>query len=202
MANPQEEVYKEFLNYDWESFSEFQTGLQEILDSHLNTLKEQDASIKAIPALDRQQLTDQAKSFFFCSHTGNILNLDDFQQWRFHNGDKFDKKKKIQEITDTEIEQDEEQKTGANEEAEQEQELKHNSETIQQTHETEHSTEDPPYSSNYQHLVELIVSGKPVPGIKDIPDTVLSEKKSDAIATQRVKPWEKNKTAADTSFLE
>lgn len=156
-TNPHEETYIEYLNYDWESFQEFQEGLNHILDNYLTNLKELDPSVTSIPALDQQQLIDQAKSFFYCSHTGNILNLDDFNEWKIVNGDKYDKNKKITEITE------------------------------------EPTSTDPPYSSNYQQLVELIVSGKPVPGIKHIPDTVLSDQSLKSDAKPRLKPWERAK---------
>ncbi|EMG48370.1 hypothetical protein SBY92_003250 [Candida maltosa Xu316] len=149
-TNPQEDVYKEYLNYDWDSFTEFQEGLQEILDNYLTNLKEQDPSITSIPSLDKQQLIDQAKSFFFCNKTGHIINLDDYNEWKLHNGPS---NKKIEEITETQ-------------------------------------SDAPPYSSNYQELVELITSGKPVPGIKHIPDTVLTDQGSKPTASQRQKPWE------------
>lgn len=170
MSNPQEEVYIDYLNYEWDSFDEFQQGLKDILDNYLESMKESDPSVTSIPALDKQQLIDQAKSFFYCSHTGNILNLDDFNQWKLHNGDKYDKNKKIVEIP--------------NEEEEEPQLL------------------EPPYSSNYQNLVELIVSGKPVPGIKQIPDTVLTDQSSKSDAKQRVKPWEKNKGTEENDITE
>ncbi|ODV80494.1 uncharacterized protein CANTADRAFT_47580 [Suhomyces tanzawaensis NRRL Y-17324] len=166
MSNPQEQIYIEYLNYDWDSFSEFQEGLNQILDGYLENLKEQDPSVRSIPPLDKQQLIDQAKSFFYCSHTDNILNLDDYQQWKLVNGDKYAKNKKITEVRDEDETKPKELTQAA-------------------------TTEDPPYSSNYQDLVELIVSGKPVPGIKDIPDTVLTEKSSVSEAKQRTKPWEK-----------
>lgn len=150
----QEQVYIDYLNYDWESFSEFQDGLKQILDNFLESLKEQDPSVTSIPALDQQQLIDQAKSFFYCSHTGNILNLDDFNQWKIQNGDKFIKDKKVTEID-------------------------------------KEGDEEAPYSSNYQDVVNLIVSGKPVPGVKEIPDTVLTEQSSESNAEPRVKPWER-----------
>lgn len=156
----QEQVYIEYLNYDWQLFSEFQEGLKQILDNYLELLKEQDPSITAIPALDKQQLVDQAKSFFYCSHTGNILNLDDFQQWKIAHGDKYIKNKKVEEIVEKEPEND--------------------------------VSDEPHYSSNYQNIVELIMSGKPVPGIKTIPDTVLPQQSSVASAKPRVKPWEKS----------
>lgn len=158
----QEQVYIDYLNYDWELFSEFQQGLEQILENYLDNLKEQDPSVTTIPALDRQVLVDQAKSFFYCSHTGNILNLDDFQQWKIANGDKYIKNQKVEEIVEQEVEKS-----------------------------VAEDTNEPPYSSNYQNVVELIMSGKPVPGIKTIPDTVLPEQSSVASAKQRVKPWEK-----------
>lgn len=156
MSNPQEEVYKDYLNYDWDSFTEFHEGLKEILDNYLENMKESDPSVTSIPALDRQQLTSQAKCFFYCSKTENILNLDDFEEWKIHNGDRYAKSTKIEQL-------DEETKS-----------------------------DDPQYSSNYQELVEMIVAGKPVPGIKDIPDTILPDQVSKSEEKQRVKPWEKN----------
>lgn len=68
MADPQEKVYIEFDNYDWESFKEFQDGLSEILQGHLEQLKESDPTVDRIPAPQKQQLIDQAKSFFLLAH--------------------------------------------------------------------------------------------------------------------------------------
>lgn len=152
----QNAVHSQFHNYDWDSFKEFLEGLSEILESHLESLKEQDPSVITIPAAERQQLVDQAKSFFFCTKTGHILNLDEYYTWKRLNH------AKIQEISSDEAE---------------------NSTSAQM------NTEEAPYSTNYQQLVELIVSGKPVPGIKTIPDTVLEEQKSQSTASQRPKPW-------------
>ncbi|ODV59715.1 uncharacterized protein ASCRUDRAFT_14739 [Ascoidea rubescens DSM 1968] len=52
-----------------------------------------------------------------------------------------------------------------------------------------HQDQSPTYSSNYQNIVELILSGKPIPGIKKIPNTVLKES-SKSVKQQRKKPWE------------
>lgn len=157
-------MHSEFHNYDWDNFDDFNQGLQDILENFLDSLKEQDPSVKTIPAAQRQQLVDQAKSFFYCSKTGNILNLDEYYAWRRVN------EAKIQELPDeVEIKQ------------------------IDNANGRESTSEDTPYSSNYQQLVELIVSGKPVPGIKDIPDTVLADQKSEATAPSRQKPWAKQK---------
>ena len=49
----------------------------------------------------------------------------------------------------------------------------------------------PPYPLSFNHLVELITKGKEVPGIKDIPDTVLEGQASTSTKGERRKPWEK-----------
>lgn len=157
----QNAVHAEFHNFNWNEFDDFNQGIQEVLENYLESLREQDPSITSIPAAQRQQLVDQAKSFFYCSKTGNILNLDEYYAWARTNN------AKIQELPD-------------------EVQIKE----IDDASEPQSTPEDAPYSSNYQQLVELIVSGKPVPGIKDIPDTVLADQKSEASAPARKKPWD------------
>ncbi|RLV96164.1 hypothetical protein JA1_000306 [Spathaspora sp. JA1] len=175
MSNPQEEVYKQYLNYDWDSFEEFQQGLSEILENHLETLKETNPNITSIPELDLQQLKNQAKVFFFCNKTGEILNLEDFEQWKLHNEDKYIKSNQIEQEPEEKVEQDTTSTT-----------------TIEQPpNAKENQDSTTPYTSNYQNLVELIMSGKEVPGIKQIPDTVFSGQGSTASETQRLKPWER-----------
>lgn len=46
------------------------------------------------------------------------------------------------------------------------------------------------YPTTFSHIVELITSGQPVPGIKDVPDTLLSGQESPAVIVKRKKPWE------------
>ena len=153
----QEEVYVNFLNYDWNNFPEYQEGLNEILLNYQENLREQDPTA-TILALDLQQLTDQAKVFFFCLKNDQIIELEEYRAWERQWGDRYRKLKKIEEI---------------------------------QPEESRASTQDEqPYSSNYQNVVELILAGKEVPGIKRIPDTVLLDQKSTAQVQQRKKPWE------------
>lgn len=153
----QEEVYVNFLNYDWNNFPEYQEGLNEIILNYRENLREQDPTA-TILALDLQQLTDQAKVFFFCLKNDQIIELEEYRAWERQWGDRYRKLKKIEEI---------------------------------QPEELSASTQDEqPYSSNYQNVVELILAGKEVPGIKQIPDTVLLDQKSTAQVQQRKKPWE------------
>lgn len=178
----QDEVHAQFDQFDWAHHEEFQAGLAEILDNHLAALQEQDSAVTAIPAAERQQLTDQAKLFFFCTSTGHILNLDEYYAWKRRN--------KIVLVEET-VKGTEPGATETGREAQTNPESHPNSDGQTdgqgESHEPAGSA---PYSSNYQNLVDLIVSGKPVPGIKDIPDTVLSEQQSAPQAAARPKPWE------------
>ncbi|KAI5258711.1 hypothetical protein E4T42_00570 [Aureobasidium subglaciale] len=57
--------------------------------------------------------------------------------------------------------------------------------------------EAPPPAS-FAEICALIAEGKPIPGIKDIPDTVLEGQGTQAQAPRRKKPWEKDAPAAPT----
>ena len=48
-----------------------------------------------------------------------------------------------------------------------------------------------PYPTSFEQIVELISTGQPIPGIKDVPDTVLEGQASQTNAVRRKKPWEK-----------
>jgi len=60
------------------------------------------------------------------------------------------------------------------------------------------STAEPPapYPTSFAHIVELISSGKPIPGIKEIPPTVLEGQGTPAVREKRKKPWEKDEVTA------
>lgn len=49
-----------------------------------------------------------------------------------------------------------------------------------------------PYPPTFAEIVELITSGAPIPGIKDIPPTLLTSQASKPVASKRRKPWEKD----------
>lgn len=55
-----------------------------------------------------------------------------------------------------------------------------------------------PYPISFSHIVDLITSGKPVPGIKEIPDTVLEGQASEPTRPKRRKPWEKEETKQES----
>lgn len=54
-----------------------------------------------------------------------------------------------------------------------------------------HSINEPQVNLSYDQIVDMLVHNKPVPGIVDIPDTVLgTEMASTPEAPRRLKPWE------------
>lgn len=58
---------------------------------------------------------------------------------------------------------------------------------------TEASTHpEPAYPSSFAHIVELITTGQPIPGIQQIPDTVLTGHETTSEKPRRRKPWEKD----------
>lgn len=54
------------------------------------------------------------------------------------------------------------------------------------------TTEAPsqPYPQSFSHLVELIRTGQPIPGIREVPNTLLTGQGSKAVESKRRKPWE------------
>lgn len=50
---------------------------------------------------------------------------------------------------------------------------------------------DAPRPASFAEICDMIAEGKPIPGIKDIPDTVLEGQASESQAGRRRKPWER-----------
>ena len=49
-----------------------------------------------------------------------------------------------------------------------------------------------PYPTSFSQIVDLITNGQPVPGIREIPDTLLTGRESQATTARRKKPWERD----------
>ena len=55
-----------------------------------------------------------------------------------------------------------------------------------------------PYPTTFAHIVELITSGQPIPGIMEIPNTVLEGQGTQPEKARRKKPWEKDQGTEGT----
>ena len=54
---------------------------------------------------------------------------------------------------------------------------------------------DAPKPASFAEICEMIAEGKPIPGIKEIPDTILEGQASEKVNEIRKKPWEKESEA-------
>ena len=52
-------------------------------------------------------------------------------------------------------------------------------------------SDDAPTRATFAEICEMIAQGKPIPGVKEIPDTILEGQGTHASANRRKKPWEK-----------
>lgn len=175
-----------------------QEGISEILQQFQEQLQENamPGEVKQMLVGEREQLIKQAQVFFFCSETGHILSLEDYEEWR----EKTQPRRKIEELSHP-ISQEEESgfitkssiATGGLQAGVA---LEGASDTVVERGAEKEVAEAPsspaasPYSSNYQELVRMILAGEEIPGIKTIPSTVLEGARSEAAAAQRKKPWE------------
>lgn len=58
-----------------------------------------------------------------------------------------------------------------------------------------------PKPASFADICDMIAEGKPIPGIKDIPDTILEGQASDKQAQRRKKPWEGQTEAGKASWM-
>ncbi|EME47806.1 hypothetical protein DOTSEDRAFT_69667 [Dothistroma septosporum NZE10] len=56
---------------------------------------------------------------------------------------------------------------------------------------------DAPKPASFAEICEMIAEGKPIPGIKEIPDTILEGQASESKSDERKKPWENAAVGAD-----
>lgn len=49
-----------------------------------------------------------------------------------------------------------------------------------------------PYPTSFSQIVDLITTGQPIPGLKEVPDTLLTGQQSQPITVKRKKPWERD----------
>ncbi|KAL4992508.1 hypothetical protein BDW68DRAFT_149903 [Aspergillus falconensis] len=57
------------------------------------------------------------------------------------------------------------------------------------------TSQEPAYPTSFAHIVELITTGQPVPGVQQIPDTLLTGQGAVSAKPKRLKPWEKGGSA-------
>lgn len=115
-------------------------------------------------------LTLRAKCYYFARKSGTKVDFDGYKQWvegGREAGHLDGQEKGHLQGTEAAPQTEPQQKTGSG------------------------GMGDAPKPASFAEICELIAEGKPIPGIKDIPDTVLEGQASESQTAQRKKPWEK-----------
>ncbi|KAK3619191.1 hypothetical protein LTR56_024190 [Elasticomyces elasticus] len=174
--NGNEFLFHQLDAYPWDADEEFQGGLQAILGSV------QDPSQIA-------HLTLRAKCYYYARKAGTAVDFDGYKAWV---------ESQAHDNTNT---NGMEQPTNGM--------LIHHSD-LEEGYDAPVNAEsdgggmtNAPKPASFAEICDMISEGKPIPGIKDIPDTILEGQASDSRTTRRKKPWEKDEeTAAEAGAAE
>ncbi|KAF2744476.1 hypothetical protein M011DRAFT_408445 [Sporormia fimetaria CBS 119925] len=159
------EVYEALEKYNWDDDVEFQAGLSAILGS--NATPEQAA-----------ELTLRARCFYYSRKYEVNVDFDEYRAYHFANAPS--------QSTPTVTPANGVEATPATA----------STESAGGIMPTPSTADEPPvpYPTSFAHIVELIQTGQPIPGIKEIPNTVLTGQGTQPEKPKRRKPWEKDET--------
>ncbi|TGO66719.1 hypothetical protein BOTNAR_0055g00050 [Botryotinia narcissicola] len=162
-------IYKDLVSYPWDTDKEFQGGLSAILGN------------ASLPEQIRE-LTLRAQCFYFSRKKKIDINFDGYKAY-------------LATLPSTSSSTDPpapDSASSVNDTS--------SSNTPNFDHENDlpsaTTTADekapPPYPPSFAEIVALITAGATIPGIRDIPDTVLTDQGTKPVARKRRKPWEKD----------
>ncbi|KAH9867714.1 hypothetical protein IAQ61_008309 [Plenodomus lingam] len=166
-----DDVYAALERYDWDHDAEFQSGLSAILG--VNSTAEQAA-----------ELAVRARCFYYSRKYNTTIDFESYKAYRTArnrppptppttNGSL------APSILDTLPTPDDVPVSTTT------------TPTTTSTTQTPPADQPAPYPTSFAHIVDLISTGKPIPGIKQIPPTVLEGQGSQPTKERRRKPWEK-----------
>ena len=165
---PDTSIFEEIEAYPWSSDPEFQSGLQSILGQSADPQQ-------------AEHLTLRARCFYYSRKKNTSVDFDSYTAWRAQ--------RTVAPATNDSIAV----------QALPSQEL---TSTFQpnNTLPAQESGQEPaaPYPTSFNQIIDLITKGDPIPGIKDVPDTLLTGQESVPTTAKRKKPWEINVDAHDT----
>ncbi|TQS38008.1 hypothetical protein Golomagni_01496 [Golovinomyces magnicellulatus] len=155
------DLYRQLDEYQWDQDKEFQGGLSAILGPN------------PIPS-QIFDLTLRAQCFYFSRKTTTPISFEGYKSYLL----KKEISHPVSEITEERLSKSPLDQTSAD---------------VQpgiSSSRTE-SNRTAPYPSSFAHIIELITSNAPIPGIYDIPPTIVPDQASIATAPKRRKPWDK-----------
>ncbi|MCJ1231445.1 hypothetical protein MMC12_008122 [Toensbergia leucococca] len=165
--------------YPWEYDPEFQSGLRAILGTS--------------PSSDQaEHLTLRARCFYFSRKNNIPIDFDEYKDWRTqYNSQAPSNNKSPPDFTSS----------GTTMTAPATPSISSPTSTMNAVNMAPSTSPPGPYPTTFNHIVELITKGEPVPGIKEIPDTVLTGQDSQPTTAKRRKPWEQRQ-AEEVSILD
>ncbi|KAK9428059.1 hypothetical protein V1505DRAFT_395520 [Lipomyces doorenjongii] len=192
-----ESEWKEFESYEWASDHDFTQGLASVMSSRGSTLSDD----------EKRMVECKARLFFYSRKVQKNVGYEDYIAW---------KSSRTQSVVSELPSESRDRVSDANVELHDQPVGEHDDSSIvnlsASSSQTPTSSPSPipststpasgpsdgnedntaPYPSSFAHIVELITSGKEVPGIKQIPNILLGETSSSRPERpQRRKPWAK-----------
>ncbi|KAF2085808.1 hypothetical protein K490DRAFT_17245, partial [Saccharata proteae CBS 121410] len=157
-------IYAQVDSYPWDTDAEFQGGLSAILGSN--------------PSLSQaSELTLRARCFYYSRKFDIPIDFDAYKAWRAEN---LPSETAAPASNGTSVAQAEAAPIPTA--------------TAPSAAPSAPTSGQPeaPYPTSFAQIVELITTGQPIPGIKEVPDTVLEGQGTEPVAAKRKKPWEKD----------
>ncbi|KAF9550160.1 hypothetical protein EC957_001646 [Mortierella hygrophila] len=171
----QEQLFQKFESYSFDADANFQAGMKSIIGNAQNK-----------SAQEQKDAVEKAKYFYY-SRFVQSFDYNQYQAWR-------------QLKAATSIDQDESQGSSAPSSTPAAPIV---DETIAEESQSSSTAADPTYPKSFQEICELIASGKPIPGIRQIPNNLAEGTPSEAKLAPKLKPWEKKKAgSAEESVVE
>ncbi|KAF8933765.1 hypothetical protein BGZ47_010709 [Haplosporangium gracile] len=174
----QEQLFQKFESYNFEADANFQAGLKSIIGNNQNR-----------SAQEQKDAVEKAKYFYYSRFVQNF-DYNQYQAWR-----------QLKAATSTD---QDEQKEGSSAPLSTTETAATADKTVAEESQPSSATAaDPTYPKSFQEICELIASGKPIPGIRQIPNNLAEGTPSEAKLAPKLKPWEKKKaTNAEEPLVE
>ncbi|KAF9954445.1 hypothetical protein BGZ72_004582 [Mortierella alpina] len=171
-TSSQQSIFEKFESYDFEGDATFQNGLKSIVNGNQDK-----------PEREQQEAIQNAKYFYFSRFVQNFDNRQ-YQAWRAQQPAAPGSTSESSDVTREGHESQHDQLS--------------THDTADMTAATPSTTSagaDPSYPKSFQEICELIASGKPIPGIRQIPNNLAEGTPSEAKLAPKLKPWQIKKAA-------
>nr|POF11416.1 hypothetical protein CFP56_44254 [Quercus suber] len=159
-------LFRQLDEYSWDTDEEFQGGLRAILGSVQD------------PA-QVQHLTLRAKCYYYARKVGAAVDFDGYKRWVESNGRDASVASGMMGGTSGEILRQHQGETAM-------EEVSPGSGSVSS------GLGEARKPASFAEICDMIAEGKPIPGIKDIPDTILEGQASESQTATRKKPWERS----------